>query len=228
LTIFKLHFGKLTLKAYTKGEHVLRFEAIVHNTKDLRCGRVLDRFPAIVVRLRQILEQFLGNVYCMDAAFISDESLDRLPKPSQLGRTRVGGVDVNKPRMRAGLSAALSLACSPNGFTVNQFSTAVGAILGPAEPDYGARRAAYDLKKLRGKELVRTVARSRRYYVPPEAIRQIAALVIIRDKILRPLLAGVSHSETGWKPSNWSPIDERYHAVRQNMLALFQHLRIAA
>jgi len=32
LTIFKLHFGKLTLKAYTKGEHVLRFEAIAHNT----------------------------------------------------------------------------------------------------------------------------------------------------------------------------------------------------
>jgi hypothetical protein len=34
LTIFKLHFGKLTLKAYTKGERVLRFEAIVHNTSD--------------------------------------------------------------------------------------------------------------------------------------------------------------------------------------------------
>ena len=26
LTVFKVHFGKLTLKAYTKGERVLRFE----------------------------------------------------------------------------------------------------------------------------------------------------------------------------------------------------------
>src|SRR5206468_12021303 len=66
LTIFKLHFGKLTLKAYSKGEHILRFEAIVHNTKDLGCGRVLDWFPTIVARLRQILEQFLSNLYCMD------------------------------------------------------------------------------------------------------------------------------------------------------------------
>ena len=32
LTIFKIHFGLLTVKAYTKGEHVLRFEAITHNT----------------------------------------------------------------------------------------------------------------------------------------------------------------------------------------------------
>ena len=32
LTIFKLHCGKLTLKIYTKGERVLRIEAIAHNT----------------------------------------------------------------------------------------------------------------------------------------------------------------------------------------------------
>ena len=39
LTIFKVHFGLLTLKAYTKGERVLRFEAIAHHTKQLGCGR---------------------------------------------------------------------------------------------------------------------------------------------------------------------------------------------
>jgi hypothetical protein len=44
LTIFKVHFGALTLKGYTKGEHVLRFEAVCHNTKALRVGRILDRF----------------------------------------------------------------------------------------------------------------------------------------------------------------------------------------
>ena len=33
------------MKGYTKGEHVLRFEAIVHNTRALRLGRVLDQFP---------------------------------------------------------------------------------------------------------------------------------------------------------------------------------------
>src|SRR3954447_2651684 len=51
LTLFKAHFGLLTLKAYTKGEHVLRFEAIVHNTRVLRCGRALDKFPEISARL---------------------------------------------------------------------------------------------------------------------------------------------------------------------------------
>jgi hypothetical protein len=33
LTLFKVCFGLLTLKGCTKGERVLRFEAIVHDTK---------------------------------------------------------------------------------------------------------------------------------------------------------------------------------------------------
>ena len=51
LTWFKLTFGRLAVKAYTKGEHVLRFEATAHNTKDLKVGRVLEKFPDIVARL---------------------------------------------------------------------------------------------------------------------------------------------------------------------------------
>ena len=51
LTLFKVHFGLLTLKGYTKGERVLRFEAIVHNTKTLKTGRALENFPDIIARL---------------------------------------------------------------------------------------------------------------------------------------------------------------------------------
>ncbi len=39
VTIFKVHYGKMTLKIYTKGERVLRIEVIVHNAKELSCGR---------------------------------------------------------------------------------------------------------------------------------------------------------------------------------------------
>ncbi|MGH3569962.1 MAG: hypothetical protein ACRDRH_28915, partial [Pseudonocardia sp.] len=106
LTLFKIHFGNLTLKAYTKGEHVLRFEAIVHNTRALRCGRVLDNFPTIIARLAAMVDRFTTTLDCVDHTFIGDGFLDRLPAPAQIGATRVGGVDLNKPRIRAALSAA--------------------------------------------------------------------------------------------------------------------------
>jgi hypothetical protein len=144
-------------------------------------------------------------LYCMDASFISDETLDRLPTPTQVGKTRVGGIDLNKPRTRAVLSATLALACSPDGFTAGQLADQVrssGALL---DSTYDARRAAYDLKKLRGKELVSKVLHSRRYCLPAASIRTIAALVILRERVLRPILAGVGKPKMGRKPKNWPP-----------------------
>jgi hypothetical protein len=228
LTIFKLHFDKLTLKAYSKGERVLRFEAVVHNTGKLGCGRVLERFTSIVLRLEQMLEQFLNNLHAMDETFISDDMLDRLPEHAQIGKTRVGGMDLNKPRIRAVLQAALSLSCQPNGFTSKQFASTIQAMQNPDLANYDTRKAAYDLKKLRAKSLLLKVADSHRYIVEPEATRSIAALVTIREKLLRPILAGVGKTVRGPKPRNCSPLDAHYETLRQNLLRLFDHLRIAA
>jgi hypothetical protein len=111
--VFKLHFGKLTLKAYTKGERVLRFEVVIHNVRDLGCGRVIERFPQIVAQLSSILERFLTTLDCVDVAFISDHTLDQLPLPSRLGKTRVGGIDLNNLRIRTALTAVLALGPSP-------------------------------------------------------------------------------------------------------------------
>jgi hypothetical protein len=228
LTIFKLHFGKLTLKVYTKGERVLRIEVILHNAKELRCGRLLEKFPPIVTRLKQIANQFLDHVYAMDATFVSDATLDELPQPSCLGKTKTGGIDINKLRTRTVLNAVLSLACAPRGFTVGDFAATVLSMKDSRLLQYGPRRAAYDLKKLRAKNLLTKLGNSRRYSVPSEAIRIIAALVILREKVLRPILAGVGKPKTGRKPKNWNLIDEHYETIRQDVFTLFQDLRIAA
>ncbi len=185
LTLFKVHFGNLTLKAYSKGEHVLRFEAVVHNTRDL-------------------------------------------PLPSQVGTTRVGGVDLNKPRLRAALQAVLALAPSPGGFTVAQLTAKVQAMTGQTERDYTTRQAAYDLKKLRGKHLVVKPAASRRYHAPPQALRTITALLVLRDQVISPLLAGVRVPKQGRKPATWTRTDRHYETLRLGMKALLDDLGIAA
>jgi hypothetical protein len=54
------------------------------------------------------------------------------------------------------------------------------------------------------------------------------ALVIIREKLLRPILAGIRKPTTGHKPTNCTPIDQHYENIRQDMFTLMQDLRIAA
>jgi hypothetical protein len=224
LTLFKVHFGRLTLKGYTQGEHVLRLEAVVHNTNQLGCGRALGKFPQIVTRLQGMAERFCTALDCLDTGFLPDGTLDALPLPSRIGRTRVGGIDLNKPRIRAALAAVLALTATPGGFTVADLAAKVQATGGPT--GYTIRQAAYDLRKLRGKELIVKPGRSRRYQVPPQAARTIAGLLALRDQVIGPILAGVRSPRLGRKPAHWTAIDRDYETLRIGMQTLFLHLGI--
>jgi hypothetical protein len=224
LTLFKVHFGRLTLKGYTKGEHVLRFEAVAHNTRQLGCGRTIERFPQIVTRLAGMTEQFLTTLDCVTTGFLADGTLDQLPLPARVGRTRTGGIDLNKPRIRAALAAVLALAAAPDGFTVADLAAKVQAIGGHS--GYTIRQAAYDLRKLRGKDLLVKPGRSHRYQVPPQAARTIAALLALRDQVIGPILAGVRSPRLGRKPAHWTAIDRDYETLRIGMQVLFADLGI--
>ena len=227
LTVLKIHFGKLTVKIYTKGERVLRVEVIIHNARALPCGCSLPRFPRIVEHSITILNRFLEVVHCVHRAFISGDTLDQLPKPSYVGRTRVGGIDLNKPRLRAVIEAVLGMAASPNGFKVADVADKVREILNIGPEAYTARQAAYDIRKLRGKNLVYKIEHSRRYRVSPAGLRAMTALLVLREKVIKPLLAGAGEPRGDQKPKNQHPIDAQYEALQHQMLNLFELIGIA-
>ena len=224
LSWFRISFGRLQLKAYTKGEHVLRFEATVHNTKELRCRRSLENFAEIIDRLAGMADRFVTTLDCADTGFLPDGVLDELPLAAQAGTSRIAGVDLNKPRIRAALSAALALAPAPGGFTVAEHAARVRQITG--QDGYTTRQAAYDLRKLRGKQLVDKPARTRRYHVPPASARTISALLTLRDHVIAPILAGIRSPRMGRKPKIWTAADRDYEALRIGMQTLFRHLGI--
>src|SRR6202166_1287010 len=228
LTIFKLHCGKLTLKIYTKGERVLRIEAIAHNTLELRSGRSLEKFPEIVVALKGILKRFMDALSCIDQSFIADELLEQLPAPSQVGKTRVGGIDLNKPRMRWVGEAVLALSPSPGGFTASELASQVRALGNLNQSEYGARRAACDLKKLRGKQIVSRIGKTRRYETVAAGLKAVTALIVLRDKAIKPLLAAAQELRPSRQAQNPRAIDNHYDTIRLAMKGVFQELGIAA
>jgi hypothetical protein len=224
LTVFKLHFGKLTAKMYSKGERVLRIEVIVHNTKELHCKRSLPNFSQIVLRLKEILNRFLNALRCIDVATISGDSLDEWPKPSWVGQTRVGGVNINQPRIQAVIQAVIGLAAAPHGFRCADLAEKVQNM---AFKDYTPRQAAYDLKKLRGKNLVRKIDHSRYYQPVPEGLQNMAAFLILREKVLKPVLAGAGKPKRGPKPKCQSQTDIHYANIQNEMFRLFQTIGLA-
>jgi len=226
LTVFHVHYGKLSLKIYSKGESVLRIEVMVHNASETPFGRRLENFPKTVCWMKNVAERFLNTLHCIESCFIGDETLEKLPEPSVVGQTRVGGVDINRQRMRLAMRAAIALATSPQGFTARDVASHVRARGELAV--YTSRQAAYDLKKLRGKSLVERKGTSHRYESSSEGLRAMVALVVIRDDAMKPLLASGCRLQSGRRPTKGAPIDAHYAALRHGMRDLYRDLGLAA
>jgi hypothetical protein len=227
LTVFKVKWGNLTLKIYDKGGRVLRIEVVVHNVKDLRSGKVLDKLPELLKRMREMLVRFLGTVQAAHVAFLDEGAFERWSKPTQRGTQRLAGIDLNKARNRHVVDAVVALSTRPGGFTLAQVAEAVQQRAGHSLKAYSARNAAYDLAKLNGKKLVHRVKGSRRYKADPSGIRAMCAYLILRDKVIKPLLAGVVRP-FGRAPKVQAPVDQHYVRLREELNRTFETIGLAA
>jgi hypothetical protein len=111
---------------------------------------------------------------------------------------------------------------------VTQLTAKVRAVATQREHEYTVRHAAYDLKKLRGKDLIARIGTSRRYHVQPHSLRAVAALLTLREHVIAPVLAGVRSPHLGRKPKPWTAADRHYEQLRINMQLLLHDLGIAA
>src|SRR6185437_2777515 len=174
------------------------------------CGRSLDKFPEVVSRLKSVLERFADALSCIDECFIADEMLEHIPFDSQVGKTIVGGIDPNKARIRHVVEALIALSPLPNGFTASDVAARVRALSKQSQSEYGSRHAAYDLKKLRGKQIVRRIGHTRRYEPLPTGLRAMTALLVLRNKAIKPLLAAAQARHSARGAHNPKPIDAHY------------------
>jgi hypothetical protein len=168
LTVFKLHCGKLALKIYSKGDRVLRIEAVAHNIGGVPLRPIAGQIP----RNRRPIEGHAGEVHASAELHRSvlhrRWMLDRLPSPSRVGKSTVGGIDLNKPRLRRVDQAVIALSASPEGFTASTLADQTRAF---GDRNLSACQAAYDLKKLRGKQIVQRIGATRRYEAIPSGLR---------------------------------------------------------
>jgi hypothetical protein len=228
LTVFKVHFGHLTLKMYDKGERVLRIEAIVHNVKDLRCGKLLEKLSIMLDRLRKMVIDFLNVVFAADLGYVDENVFDSLHQPTQRGSRRLAGVDLQNPGLRILTEGLLALSPKPGGFTCREPAEKINELMGTHAQTYTHRQASYDLNKFRGKGLVERVHQTRRYLPAAHGIRTLAGLFILREKVIKLVLAGTAKRRVGRPPKNIHPVERHYDNLRSEMFRTFETLGPAA
>ena len=225
LTVFKLRFGGLALKMYDKSERVLRVEVTVENIDELRCGRLVEKLPGMLERLEAILTRFLSVAQAAHTGFLDGADPDALAAPSKKGAQRVAGVDLQKPRMKAVAEAVVALSPKPEGFSSAQLAEQTKKQKSRQLTGYNKRQAAYDLRKLRGKGLVEKVEGTRKYQVCIPRIHLLVGQLILKDKVIKPVLAGICRPKVG-APKRMSAMDERYVKLRREMHEVLQEIRL--
>jgi hypothetical protein len=80
----------------------------------------------------------------------------------------------------------------------------------------------------RAKHEVRKIESTRRYGVVPQGLRAMSALVVLHDKVIRPLRAAACQLKRGPKPNYCTTLDRHCQTLRKDMRDLFKELRIAA
>ncbi|MGH2552167.1 MAG: hypothetical protein ACRDEB_00530 [Chitinophagaceae bacterium] len=227
LTIFKIHFGKLTLKLYDKGERVLRAEVVVHNAKELKCKRSVSNFEEIVSKLRVIMNSFMDNLCYTHVALLKDGSFEQLTHPSKKGEQRLAGIDINKKRNIAIMESVLALAVKPNGYTANDIATLMKKRLDKKQAaTYTPAKAAYDIRKLRGKGLVVKTEKSRKYKTTQKGMETIISVLVLTQKIIPAVLSSVNKDVISENPEEMQAIDKRYLNIRNEIKAINQQYGI--
>ena len=132
---------------------------------------------------------------------------------------------MNKVRMRRVAAAVVALSPKPAGFTVGDLARKVCEI-GPELKSYNSRHAAYDLAKIRSKCIVERIGKSRRYLATPDGVKKLTAYTVLRDHVIKPLMAGATRSHLR-PPKTVHPLDQHYVNLREELSKTFETLGLA-
>jgi len=109
---------------------------------------------------------------------------------------------------------------------VAQLAQAVQRRTGQDATTYSARNAAYDAAKMLGKALIRRIPGSRRYTTDPSGIQTLCAHLLLREKIIKPLLAGIPRRR-GPVPKSHTALDQHYIKLQEELRRTFRTIGIA-
>jgi hypothetical protein len=127
------------------------------------CGRSMEKFPRFSPR-RYGIEGDPRAIHFMQALSCIDPHRGRnagvVAGTVVVGKAKVGGIDLNKLRMRGVAEAILALSWRPDGFTSWELADQVAKGSRQSKESYHSRQAAYDLKWLNDLSKLRSLKKA--------------------------------------------------------------------
>jgi hypothetical protein len=175
------------VKQYEKDNTFLRIETCSNNLKDFRQKKSLEYLPEVAGKLQAVNDRFADAQAENLNVEMDYPLLEKLAQPCWLKSQRIAGIRIENDRIIRLLEVLMHSSSQLGGLSAAEIHQRIleAHQLGPEQ--YTRNQLAYDLRKLRAHGLIERPDNRYVYALSDYGRKAAAMLVIVRNRILRPI-----------------------------------------
>ena len=179
------------VKQYEKDNTFLRIETCSNNLKDFRQKKALAHLPEVAEKLQAVNDRF-ADAQAENLNVEMDEPLlEKLAQPCRLKTQRMAGIRLEHDRIIRLLEVLMHGCAHLGGQTAAKIYQAVLEAHHLTPDQYTRNQLAYDLRKLKAHGLIERPGNRYVYVLSDYGRKAAAVLVIVRNRILRPIAGSI-------------------------------------
>jgi len=194
VSCLKVVYKKSFLKQYHKGGRVLRTEVCINDPADFGVRKSLVHLEYLSRIANHAVTRFLKAQAVVRSAALDRSTFERMVMPSEQGGKRVPGIRFGAPRSMRMLEALGCAGLSLRAFSNADLRRTLTERLGVPAEQAGVGRIGYELRKLRGKGLVRKAMGQNLYTLTDLGYRVAIYFTKLHQRVLTPLPDGADRS----------------------------------
>jgi hypothetical protein len=234
--VIRSHYGNGFIKQYVRDHVDLRTEPASNNVADYGIKKAVENLPQLRQAMGAVIDNYLNVQQDILETFVDRGQLRKLSQPTVLANgKRIPGLKIDNPRQLAVMHALVRFANIAAGrqFSTRDLHSHVVEALGVTVDQYTLGSLRYDLSKLRAKDLLKKIERTRRYRLTQEGYSICVVFLKLFERIYAPLTAGLLQSvpgDTKLLLQRRTQLDRLYQQVADDLEKLFAKvgLKIAA
>ena len=208
---FRAYFKNAFLKQYEKFSTFLRNELVSNNLVDFRLKKGLDHLQAVRERFQDITDRFAGFQAQWLNVHVDFPLLQRLALPITVGAVRYPGIKIHDPRVIRLLEVLLHGGTHIGGWTAKQIHHAILTTFGLSEDAYRLNQLRYDLRKLKGHDLLQRDPSRYAYRLTPKGSQVALLFLFFHKRLCGPLANSRFHHQPNTHHQPRSKLEAAYH-----------------
>jgi hypothetical protein len=209
--VFRVNFKNALLRQYEKFSRFLRNELLSNNLTDFGLRKGLDHLDAVRQKFQVITDRFAGFQAQTLNVHVDFPLLQRLALPLTIGTVRYPGIRIHDVRVTRLLEVLLHGGMTVGGWTAKQIHEAVLTSFRLSPKAYGLNQLRYDLRKLKGHELLQRDGRRYAYRLTTKGVQVALLFLFFHKRLCGPVAHSCFHHQPHPDHRPDSKLEVAYH-----------------